>query len=85
MTSAVETQGSTTLATVTYRYDVFGNRIEEDVNDGSGLQINRFAYDGSNIWADLDGFDNLVRAGCLLAPWRRRSPGSRTVGRRPGT
>ena len=36
MTSAVETQGSTTLATATYRYDVFGNRIEEDVNDGSG-------------------------------------------------
>ena len=30
MTSAVEVQGSTTLADVTYAYDVFGNRIEED-------------------------------------------------------
>src|SRR5262249_20308423 len=30
MTSAVETQGSTTLRSITYEYDVFGNRIEED-------------------------------------------------------
>ena len=61
MTSAVETQGSTTLETVTYTYDVFGNRIEEDVdNSGQRLQVTRFAYDGQNIWADLDGNNNLV-------------------------
>ena len=68
MTSAVETQGSNTLETVTYRYDVFGNRIEEDVNNGSGLQITRFAYDGTNIWADLDGFNNLVTRRLYICP-----------------
>ena len=35
MTSAVETQGSTTLANVTYSYDVLGNRIEEDATISS--------------------------------------------------
>jgi len=60
MTSAVETQGSTTLETVTYTYDVFGNRIEEDTTSGSSTQVTRFAYDGQNIWADLDGNNNLV-------------------------
>ena len=61
MTSAVEMQGSTTLADVTYKYDVFGNRIEEDAS-GSMLptQVTRFAYDGQNVWADLDGSNNLV-------------------------
>ncbi|MGA7496562.1 MAG: RHS repeat-associated core domain-containing protein [Isosphaeraceae bacterium] len=60
MTSAVETQGSTTLESVTYTYDVFGNRIEEDTTSGSSTQVTRFAYDGQNIWADLDGNNNLV-------------------------
>ena len=68
MTSAVETQASTTLESVTYRYDVFGNRIEEDVNNGSGLQISRFAYDGPNIWADLDGFNNLLTRRLYIGP-----------------
>ena len=30
MTSAVETKSGTTIATVVYDYDVFGERIEED-------------------------------------------------------
>ena len=61
MTSAVETQGSTTLETATYTYDVFGNRIEED-DSGTMVptQVTRFAYDGQNVWAHLDGSDNLV-------------------------
>ena len=61
MTSAVEVQGSTTLADVTYTYDVYGDRIEEDAS-GSNLltQVTRFAYDGQNVWADLDGNNNLV-------------------------
>ena len=61
MTTAVEVQGSTTLASVTFTYDVFGNRIEEDAS-GSMLptQVTRFAYDGQNVWADLDGSNNLV-------------------------
>jgi RHS repeat-associated protein len=61
MTSAVEVQGSTTLADVTYDYDAFGNRIEEDVSGSSVTpSVTRFAYDGSNVWADLDGSDDLV-------------------------
>ncbi|HKM56875.1 MAG TPA: RHS repeat-associated core domain-containing protein, partial [Isosphaeraceae bacterium] len=48
------------LETVTYKYDVFGNRIEEDTTSGSSTQVTRFAYDGQNIWADLDGNNNLV-------------------------
>ena len=33
MTTAVEVQGSTTLASVTYDYDALGNRIEEDYHN----------------------------------------------------
>jgi RHS repeat-associated protein len=59
--SAVEVQGSTTLTDVVYAYDAFGNRIEENVSGSSvPSQVIRYAYDGSNIWADLDGSGNLV-------------------------
>jgi RHS repeat-associated protein len=33
---------------------VLGNRIEEDVTAGMTTTVTRFAYDGSNAWADLD-------------------------------
>jgi RHS repeat-associated protein len=68
MTSAVEVQGSTTLASVSFKYDVFGDRIEEDAS-GSMLptQVTRFAYDGQNVWADLDGSNNLVMRRLFLA------------------
>jgi RHS repeat-associated protein len=61
MTTAVDVQNGTTLASVTYVYDALGNRIEEDVT-GSNLpsQVTRFAYDGQNVWADLDGSNNLL-------------------------
>ena len=61
MISAVEVQGSTTLADVTYSYDVYGDRIQESAS-GSNIstQVTRFAYDGQNVWADLDGNNNLV-------------------------
>jgi RHS repeat-associated protein len=49
---------------VTYKYDVFGNRMEKDVDpDGDGplpAAVLRFAYDGSDVWADLDGSNHLV-------------------------
>jgi RHS repeat-associated protein len=49
------------MTTVTYTYDVFGNRIEQDewVN-GTGLTVTRFAYDGQNVWADLSSTNGLV-------------------------
>ena len=41
-------------------YDALGDRIEEDYYNGSTTQVTRFAYDGQNVWADLDGSNNLV-------------------------
>ena len=61
MLSAVETNNISTLETETYIYDVFGNRIEQDTtSNGSPTQVTRFAYDGQNIWADLNGSNTLV-------------------------
>jgi RHS repeat-associated protein len=47
----------TLLVQVTEKYDVFGNRVEEDVyTPGSGTAVQRFARDlQGNVWADLDG------------------------------
>jgi RHS repeat-associated protein len=43
---------------VTFRYDVFGNRIEKAVGVSSPT-ITHFAYDlNGNAWADLDGNNN---------------------------
>jgi RHS repeat-associated protein len=60
MTSAVDSQsdGGTVIQSVAYQYDVFGNRVEQDVTQGSATTVTRFAYDGKNAWADLDGNNN---------------------------
>ena len=61
MTSAVETKSGSAIATVVYDYDVFGSRLEQDATvSGGPTQVTRFAYDGQNIWVDLDGTDSLV-------------------------
>ena len=60
MTTAVEVQGSSTIASETYLYDALHNRIEEDYYNGSTTQVTRFAYDGQNVWADLNGSNALV-------------------------
>jgi RHS repeat-associated protein len=57
MTSVQEITGtSTTTVLVTYVYDVFGNRIQESKwLSSTGLTtVTRHAYDGQNIWADLN-------------------------------
>ncbi len=73
MTSAVEkTSGGAIEMQVNYKYDVFGNRIEQDVGTGTAV-VTRFAYDGTgpvagspvgnenwNVWADLDGNSSLT-------------------------
>jgi RHS repeat-associated protein len=47
---------------VTYTYDVMGHRVEENKwISGSGTTTTRFAYDGEQVWADLDG-TNVVLA-----------------------
>jgi RHS repeat-associated protein len=58
LTSAVHRDShGTLLVQVTEKYDVFGNRAEEDVyTPGSGTTVQRFARDlQGNVWADLDG------------------------------
>jgi len=42
-------------------YDAFGNRLEKDVwTQASGTTtVSRFAYDGQNVWADVNGSNAL--------------------------
>jgi RHS repeat-associated protein len=43
------------------KYDVYGRRIEEDRwTSTTGTVVTRFGYDGANVWADLDGSNNLL-------------------------
>jgi RHS repeat-associated protein len=49
-------QSGVTAMLVTYVYDVLGNRIERDYTQNGGpVTISHFAYDGQEVWADLDG------------------------------
>jgi RHS repeat-associated protein len=62
LTSAVHKDGGGNLIVqATEKYDVFGNRVEEDVFTQSTGQtvVSRFAFSGSNIWADLNGSNQL--------------------------
>jgi RHS repeat-associated protein len=46
----------------TYTYDALGNRLEQDVWTGptpGTLTVARYAYDGPNAWADLNGSNAL--------------------------
>jgi RHS repeat-associated protein len=47
---------TTLLLTVAFRYDVFQNRIEKTVD----AAVERYAYDGLHVWADLDGSSSLT-------------------------
>src|SRR5262249_17028330 len=44
---------------VDFTYDVFGRRIQKDVTAGGATVVTRFAYDGGNVWADLDSASRL--------------------------
>jgi RHS repeat-associated protein len=55
MTSVLETVSSTTQVQVTYTYDIFNNRVQEsEYVSGTGTTVTRHAYDGQNVWADLN-------------------------------
>src|SRR5262249_13192242 len=46
---------------VTYSYDVFGDRVQQVAwTSGTGVVTTRFAYDGADVWADLDGSNNVL-------------------------
>ena len=55
LVSAQDTTTSGVQMQATYVYDALGQRIEKDVwtQSGGSTTTNRFAYDGSKIWADL--------------------------------
>jgi RHS repeat-associated protein len=73
MNSAVETtSGSVVEQSINYKYDVFGNLLEEDVTV-SGTTTTRYAYDmwdpakagatgtsGSDVWAVMNGSSSLT-------------------------
>ncbi len=63
MTSASEYDGSQGLmARVTYTYDVFGNRIEEDTWTAgeAAPSVVRQAYNGNMVWADLNAANRVT-------------------------
>jgi RHS repeat-associated protein len=62
LTSAVEkSDGVNVNFQVTWTYDVQGKRVQQDEKLGTGAVVTtRFAYDGENIWADLDGSNNVL-------------------------
>ncbi len=54
--SAVETDGSgATITSVSYTYDIFGNRLSRTVTNTLGTTTQGFVYDGSTLYADTDG------------------------------
>ncbi len=64
LTVAADYQSNGTLIqSVTFQYDVFGNRVEEDVYNASTqvTTVTKFAYNANgNIWADLNASNQLV-------------------------
>jgi RHS repeat-associated protein len=56
------TDGGSVNTLATYVYDVFGNRIEKDVwtSTPGTTTVTRFAYDGKDLWADLNGSNALL-------------------------
>jgi RHS repeat-associated protein len=62
LTSVVEkSDGVNVSLAVTYAYDVSSRRVEQDKwATGGTVTVTRFAYDGQNVWADLDGSNNIL-------------------------
>ena len=61
-TKDAATDGGSATTLATYVYDVFGHRIEKDVWTSSPgtTTVSRFAWDGDQIWADLNSSNTLV-------------------------
>jgi RHS repeat-associated protein len=53
------TDGGSATMLATYVYDALGNRIEKDVWQGGVTTVTRFAYDGTEVWADLNSSNQL--------------------------
>jgi RHS repeat-associated protein len=64
LTGATERNGSGALMVqVAFKYDALGRRIEKDVTVPSGgsnsTTVQRYSYNGAQLWADLDGANHL--------------------------
>jgi RHS repeat-associated protein len=53
------TPGGGATLSVSYYYDALGRKVERDVTTGGSTTVQRYAYNGDNVWADLDGSNNL--------------------------
>jgi RHS repeat-associated protein len=61
LTSATRVVSGVTQLQVTYTYDVFGNLVQESrYQPSTGTVTTRHAYDGQNVWADLDTSNNVL-------------------------
>jgi RHS repeat-associated protein len=54
-------QGGAGPVQATYSYDALDNRVEKDVSTGGAPAVTKFAYDGSEVLADLDSGNSLQR------------------------
>jgi RHS repeat-associated protein len=50
-----QSDGGSLITRMDFKYDVFGNRIDQEVTANSTTTATHFAYDGANAWADLSG------------------------------
>jgi RHS repeat-associated protein len=77
------TDGGTLQMRADYKYDALGNRLEKAVDPdgtgGAGTTTTRFAYDGTEVWADLDGSNGLavryIRGDGIDQLFARETPG----------
>jgi YD repeat-containing protein len=59
--SVTQVVSGVTQLQVTYTYDVFANRVQDSTyKPSTGTVVTRHAYDGSNVWADLDTSNNVL-------------------------
>ena len=54
-----DTSQNQVILQVDYSYDALGNRVERVQTSGGVQSIQRYAYDGQNVWGDFDGSDVL--------------------------
>jgi RHS repeat-associated protein len=59
LVSATETNAGATVQVLTFKYDVFGNRLDVETTINAVTTATHFAYDGPNAWADLSGSNAL--------------------------
>jgi RHS repeat-associated protein len=61
LTGIVKWVGGSRTLQITYSYDVTGHRVQEQIwQTGGTVTTTRFAYDGDNLWADLNGSNSLL-------------------------